>query len=131
MRGESTVVSPPFSECGETAPGTREPLDLYTSNWVTGTRAAAYFGPISTTLFVGDAPRWGRPDFRAVGRRVQRGRAILKLLDRLRAKASTRGANAVVAVEVTLDPFARSPETQGPGMRLHVVGTAARLEPTG
>ena len=37
--------------------------------------------------------------------------------------------NAVVGLEVTLDPFARKEETDASGLRLHAVGTAAKLEP--
>ncbi len=44
-------------------------------------------------------------------------------------KARSLGANAVVGLEVTLDPFARSAENEATGLRLHAVGTAAKLEP--
>jgi len=96
-------------------------VELYTSPWVSGTRAAAYFGPISSELFLEDA---------SIKDRVEAwGKAERELLESLRAKARGLGANAVVGLEVTLDPFAHSAETDSTGLRLHAVGTAARLEP--
>jgi uncharacterized protein YbjQ (UPF0145 family) len=100
------------------APG--EDVELYTSPWVSGTRAAAYFGPISTELFLED---------KAVDDRSEAwSKAERELLESLRDKARGLGANAVVGLEVTLDPFAIS-ENGTTGLRLHAVGTAAKLEP--
>jgi hypothetical protein len=97
-----------------------EEVELYTSPWVSGTRAAAYFGPISSELFLED-------DF-VDDRSVAWGKAEQELLASLRDKARALGANAVVGLEVTLDPFATSPAGLK-GLKLHAVGTAARLEP--
>ena len=55
--------------------------------------------------------------------------AVETLLESLRDKARTLGANAVVGLEVTLDPFARNSENDATGLRLHAIGTAAKLEP--
>jgi hypothetical protein len=100
-----------------TSPGE---VELHTSPWVCGTRAAAYFGAIDTDLFIADK---GLVD------RVEAWTAAEKeLLEGLRVKAAALGANAVVGLEVTLDPFAKSAEGE-PGLRLRAVGTAARLEP--
>ena len=97
-----------------------EDVELYTSPWVSGTRAAAYFGPISTELFLEDE---------TVGDRSEAwSKAERELLESLRDKARGLGANAVVGLEVTLDPFALS-EKGTTGLRLHAVGTAAKLEP--
>ncbi len=97
-------------------------VELYTSPWVSGTRAAAYFGPISSELFLSDD---SIEDRTAAWTRAER-----ELLEALREKARTLGANAVVGLEVTLDPFAQSTEEkEGTGLRLHAVGTAAKLEP--
>ena len=105
----------------ETEPGTSADVDLYTSPWVSGTRAAAYFGPISAELFLDDA---------TVGNRAEAwGKAEIELLESLRDKARMLGANAVVGLEVTLDPFAQSKQTRASGLLLHAVGTAAKLEP--
>lgn len=94
-------------------------VTLYTSPWVSGTRAAAYFGPISMDLF--------RPDSEITDREQDWTKAETELLEGLRLKASLLGANSIVALEVTLDPFARK---QGvPGLSLHAIGTAAKLEP--
>ena len=96
-------------------------VELYTSPWVSGTRAAAYFGPISSELFLEDSAVDDRSEAWAKAER--------ELLESLRDKARGLGANAVVGLEVTLDPFAHHNETEAPGLRLHAVGTAAKLEP--
>ena len=96
-------------------------VELYTSPWVSGTRAAAYFGPISSELFL--------PDDSLEDRTAAWIRAERELLESLRDKARTLGANAVVGLEVTLDPFAQNEEKDGTGLLLHAVGTAAKLEP--
>ena len=109
------------SSAYQTEPGIEEDVDLYTSPWVSGTRAAAYFGPISAELFLEDA---------AAGNRSEAWcKAEIELLESLRARARPLGANAVVGLEVTLDPFAHSKETASKGLLLHAVGTAAKLEP--
>jgi hypothetical protein len=92
-------------EMGSSNRSMTEDVELYTSPWVSGTRAAAYFGPIEG---------WTK--------------AERELLESLRDKARGLGANAVVGPEVTLDPFGKS-EEGATGLRLHAVGTAAKLEP--
>ena len=102
--------------------GVESDVELYTSPWVSGTRAAAYFGPISSELFLADDS--------VEDRTTAWMRAERELLESLRDKARTLGANAVVGLEVTLDPFAQSTNSsEGTGLRLHAVGTAAKLEP--
>jgi len=102
-------------------PEPSDEVELYTSPWVSGTRAAAYFGPISSELFLPDD---------SVDDRVEAWtKAERELLESLREKARSLGANAVVGLEVTLDPFAREEEKDATGLRLHAVGTAAKLEP--
>jgi len=96
-------------------------VELYTSPWVSGTRAAAYFGPISSELFLEDSSVEDRSEAWSKAER--------ELLESLREKARALGANAVVGLEVTLDPFAKSEEKDATGLRLHAVGTAAKLEP--
>lgn len=96
-------------------------VELYTSPWVSGTRAAAYFGPISSELFL--------EDDRVEDRSEAWSKAERELLESLRDKARSLGANAVVGLEVTLDPFARATDSEVTGLRLHAVGTAAKLEP--
>jgi len=96
-------------------------VELYTSPWVSGTRAAAYFGPISSELFLQDDQVEDRSSAWAKAER--------ELLESLRDKARLLGANAVVGLEVTLDPFARATDSDATGLRLHAVGTAAKLEP--
>ncbi len=103
------------------APKTFEDVELYTSPWVSGTRAAAYFGPISSELFL--------EDDRVEDRTEAWTKAERELLESLRDKARSLGANAVVGLEVTLDPFARAADGESTGLRLHAVGTAAKLEP--
>lgn len=96
-------------------------VDLYTSPWVSGTRAAAYFGPISSELFLEDSSVASRADAWA--------KAEVELLESLRDRGRVLGANAVVGLEVTLDPFSHCKETGAPGLLLQAVGTAAKLEP--
>ncbi len=102
-------------------PDSENEVELYTSPWVSGTRAAAYFGPISSELFLEDD---SIEDRSAAWTKAER-----ELLESLRDKARTLGANAVVGLEVTLDPFAHQAEKDVTGLRLHAVGTAAKLEP--
>jgi hypothetical protein len=96
-------------------------VELYTSPWVSGTRAAAYFGPISSELFLEDDSVEDRVEAWTCAER--------ELLESLREKARSLGANAVVGLEVTLDPFAENGEKKTTGLLLHAVGTAAKLEP--
>ena len=87
---------------------------LWASPWVSGTRAAAYFGPVSIELFVpGTDPfEWEK--------------AQTELLEMLKLRTAVLGGNAVVGMEVSLDPFAEQDGARG--LRLSVLGTAARLE---
>jgi uncharacterized protein YbjQ (UPF0145 family) len=96
-------------------------VELHASPWVSGTRAAAYFGPISSGLFLADTSVEDRSE---AWERAER-----ELLESIRDKARALGANAVVGLEVTLDPFAEGQATGKTGLRLHAVGTAAKLEP--
>ncbi len=100
--------------------GPPQEVELYTSPWVSGTRAAAYFGPISSELFLEDES--------VEDRFASWSKAERELLESLRDKARTLGANAVVGLEVTLDPFSRCADSGATGLRLHAVGTAAKLE---
>jgi uncharacterized protein YbjQ (UPF0145 family) len=109
------------SESGESQATLDQDVELYTSPWVSGTRAAAYFGPISSELFLEDDSVEDRTEAWTKAER--------ELLESLRDKARSLGANAVVGLEVTLDPFARSAENEATGLRLSAVGTAAKLEP--
>lgn len=109
------------TEHPESKPAPDQDVELYTSPWVSGTRAAAYFGPISSELFLEDNSVEDRTEAWTKAER--------ELLESLRDKARSLGANAVVGLEVTLDPFARAAESDATGLRLHAVGTAAKLEP--
>jgi uncharacterized protein YbjQ (UPF0145 family) len=95
-----------------------EEIELHVSPWVSGTRSTVYFGTITSEFFL-------------EGNLVDDCAALTKaeheLLDSLGDKARALGANAVLALEMTLDPFARS-ETGASGTRLYAVGTAVRLE---
>ena len=100
----SHETSPPAAEIAN--PVKPRDVSLYTSPWVTGTRAMAYFGPVSCAVkYRGN---WDRTLDRAIFG-VQRTAARL-------------GANSVVGVEMTIDPFAE------PAL-VTVIGTAANLEP--
>lgn len=90
---------------------------LYTSAWIGGTRATAYLGPVKAELWVPDAQHreWDE--------------CHRELLDTLRASAFALGANTVVAVEVSMDPWSHHPATGELGLHLFAIGTAACLEP--
>ena len=126
MQVNRSAIAPDTQEVAATdQPDPKVTLDqdveLYTSPWVSGTRAAAYFGPISSELFLEDESVEDRTEAWTKAER--------ELLESLRDKARSLGANAVVGLEVTLDPFARHSDTEATGLRLHAVGTAAKLEP--
>ncbi len=94
-------------------------IELYQAPWVTGTRAKTHFGPISAEIFVDD---------KEPARRSAWMKGLLELLERLRNKARVLCANAVVNLEITLDPFAYSNDGARPGVRLSAQGTAVILE---
>jgi uncharacterized protein YbjQ (UPF0145 family) len=100
-----------------------EDIELSTSPWVSGTRSAVYFGPISSELFLGQDLPHDR-----VAACAMWSKSVRELLDGLRDKARSLGANAVVGLAVSLDPFAQSRDGSK-GMRLRSVGTAVRAEP--
>lgn len=93
---------------------------LFTSPWVSGLKAASYFGPISVELWADDGVESERE--------AAWVKAEAKLLEKLREKAFQLGANAVVGLDITLNPFAVHSVTNVPGLYLHAVGTAAKLE---
>ena len=96
-----------------------EDVELYVSPWVSGTRAAAYFGPVSVSVFL--------PDGEVVDRATEWAQAFeTDLLEALKKKAWLMGANSVIAVEVNLDPFAE--EDGKVGLKVWAIGTAAKLE---
>jgi hypothetical protein len=81
-------------------------VSLYSSPWITGTRATAYFGPITSNSFF--AADWDT--------------TIRAGIENLQKSASILGANAIVGVEITIDPFTDPP-------LLTIIGTAAELVP--
>lgn len=95
-------------------------VSLWTTPWVSGTRAAAYFGPVNVEVFSA-SPKSSKNNTRRLNG------AMSKLLRNLQDKAYKLEANAVVGIEVTIDPFAE--EKGKDGVRFNVIGTAARLEP--
>ena len=103
--------------------GSGQLLDVVicTEPWVSGTCAAAYFGPVSFELFL--------PDVDVEDRAEAWGRAEIELRASVCDKARAFGANYVVGFEVTLDPFAEAGEPARKGLRLHAIGTAAKLIP--
>ncbi len=89
---------------------------LYHGPWVKGARALDYFGMLEVERFLPDE---GRTDDSLEG-------ALEEVCASMQYKAFSLGANAVVGVELTLDPFAREGE-HAEGLRLHLNGTAAKL----
>lgn len=96
-------------------------VEIYVSPWVSGTRAAAYFGPVTAEIFWPDGALEDRSD---AWEKAQR-----ELLEAMRDRARERGANAVVGMDVTLDPFWVIEGSDRTGLLLRAVGTAAKLEP--
>ena len=96
-------------------------VEVFTSPWVSGTRAAAYFGPISATKFVpNDKDGNSNPD--------EWQEAQLQVIRDLQDKSLELGGNAVVGVDITANPFFT--DTDGvKGLLLEIMGTSAILEP--
>ena len=67
-------------------------------------------------------------DDKEPGRRSAWINALLELLERLRDKARVFCANAVVNLEITVDPFAYTKDGACSGIRLSAQGTAVILE---
>ena len=84
-----------------------EDVHMYTSPWVSETRASAYYGPVTGDAFCVDR-NWDL--------------AIESALASIRNAAATLGGNSIVGIELFLDPFAEPPY-------VHAVGTAATLVP--
>jgi hypothetical protein len=96
-------------------------IELYARAWVPGTRVEAYFGPVSSEMFLEDEDG---PNRCAAWTEAQ-----LEVLDLLCERARLKHANAVIGFEMVLDPFARCPRSGARGLYVYAVGTAAKLEP--
>jgi len=108
VTGELRVVDESYLK-----PAPEEGVELYTSPWVGGTKAAVYFGPIISEIFIPDEEDWTN--------------ATARLYESLREKARLLGANAVVGIESSVDPFATRDGVSG--LLYRAGGTAAVLEP--
>jgi hypothetical protein len=95
-------------------------IDLFVGASVPGTQVHAYFGPVEVEMFLRDRDVFDR-DF-------QWGEAQLSLLERLSDLAREKEANAVIGLEVSLDPFACCRSTGERGLQLLARGTPAKLE---
>ena len=83
------------------------------SQWLSGTKALAYFGPINASGYCLEPSSFGR-----LWRRLSK---------KLAREAHALGANSVVGAELQVDPFR---EIRGRSVvYLQVIGTAAKLEP--
>ncbi len=96
-------------------------IKLYEEAWAPGTRTKAQLGPISCEVFVDD--REPAPITAWI-------KAQLKLLEVLRDEARAVCANAVLGLEITLDPFAYASSGEHSGVRLSARGAAVILEST-
>lgn len=85
---------------------TEKDVQLYTEPWVTGTRANCYFGNVSATSFY-------RGDWEATLRSAVQEVALT---------TAKLGANALVGVTITVDPFLNPPQ-------VIIIGTATELVP--
>ena len=98
----------------------RSYIELFVAASVPGTQVHAYFGPIEVEMFLRDRD--------VTDRDLQWREAQLALLERLSDLAREKQANAVVGLEVSLDPFASCSRTGESGLQLSARGTPARLE---
>ena len=94
-------------------------IELHHEPWVRGTHVKTHVGPVFVEIFVDD---------REPGRRSAWLKALLELLEGVRDKARGLCANAVVSIEITLDPFASTEGEKRSGLRLSAQGTAVILE---
>ena len=94
-------------------------VGLHQSPWVAGTRATAQRGRVWAEIFVDDR----EPDRRRAWDKAHR-----ELLESVRDRARARGANAVVGLELCIDPFACGPDGDGCGVRFTAEGAAVVLE---
>lgn len=83
-------------------------IHLYTTPWVGGTRADAYYGALSSDAFY--------------DRKEDLEDAIVRAFTEVQKQCSLLGGNSIVGVEITIDPFASLPYVR-------IVGTGARLVP--
>ena len=88
-------------------------VKLYEAPYVYGMRAVAYFTGINASVFYEDADDWDG--------------ATEDALESLCEKAAAAGANSVVGLEITCDPFAVN-EKGDTGLRVSVIGTPVVLE---
>ena len=86
-----------------------EDVEIDVTPWVSGTRANAYYGPVSV-----ESNFMGMNTLEV---------EINKALTKLRAETSNLGGNWVVGFEMSIDPF------NSTGIVLRLVGTAAHLVP--
>ena len=121
--GNAQAVGFGPAEYSERFPSQWDPsgIGLYARAWVPGTRVEAYFGPVQSELFLEDRDA---PDRASAWAEAQ-----LEVLEVLRERARIKQANAVIGVELVLDPFARCPRSGASGLYLCAVGTAAMLHP--
>lgn len=86
-----------------------EDVEINPAPWVSGTRAQAYYGPLTVELTFSTMNEFELN--------------LNKALCEIRAAASNGGANYLVGFEMVIDPFGES------GIMLKLVGTAAHLVP--
>lgn len=88
-------------------------IEIYTAPWVQG-RYTHYMGPISTMAFIHgtDQQDWSDGE--------------IKTLEALAKIARSMQANAILGIEIVMDPFAM--EHGKRGLRISMAGTAARVD---
>lgn len=85
------------------------------SPWISGTRAAAYFGPTGVERVLPEAEREDLYDF------------LDETFDLLVDKVQAIGGNALVGLEFSLDPFVYN-DDGSVDIGVKIVGTGAKLE---
>jgi hypothetical protein len=125
---EAPPTSKPFSRTPKFVPAPPDQpiktVGLFTSPWVSGSRACGYAGPQHVTVFLRDDRRAATEAKRV----VQWKRALARLRSKMRDKARSVGCNAIVGLETWIDLWATDAKGR-PGTRLAASGTGAKLEP--
>lgn len=98
-------------------PKTIEDIKVYTSPWVSNTRATRYYGPVIKDL------RKVRPED-PEKREALVLESFIEIITDLRRAVLEIGGNAVVGLELKVDPF-----VHGDVIWWEAAGTAAQLKP--
>ena len=95
---------------------------LFTNPWVSDTVAEAYYGPVKVEMFLPDLLD-KKEDLRT--RKARWTQLKLNLRHAVKEEVRRLGGNALVGMEVSVDPFSQMNDQ--PGVLMTAVGTATKL----